>query len=132
MKITPEGVRLLANSLQQASEALRDVSVFLASLAVEPEQAELPAAVCSLPPPLVSTQAHVEVPPEAPVNEPKKEEPKKEPVTRQSLRTQAEKLVAQGLLGAIKEELRKYNVTNLSALKPENYEAVSAAFAELL
>jgi hypothetical protein len=44
MKITPDGVRLLANSLQQASEALRDMAVFLSSLAVEPEQTELPAA----------------------------------------------------------------------------------------
>jgi hypothetical protein len=43
MKITPEGVRLLANLLQQASEALRDMAVFLSSLAVEPEQTELPA-----------------------------------------------------------------------------------------
>jgi hypothetical protein len=42
MKITPEGVRLLANSLQQASEALRDMAAFLSSLAVEPEQTELP------------------------------------------------------------------------------------------
>ena len=42
MKITPDGVRLLANSLQQASEALRDMAVFLSSLAVEPEQTELP------------------------------------------------------------------------------------------
>jgi len=41
MKITPDGVRLLANSLQQASEALRDMAVFLSSLAVEPEQTEL-------------------------------------------------------------------------------------------
>ena len=145
MKITPDGVRMLAKSLQQASEALRDMAVFLSSLAVEPEQPELAvsttltytpevAAIAKSlvekidptvehsPDYLASQRACVEVAPETPA--PVKEEP----ITRQSLRALAEKLVAKGRLPDVKAALAKHGVTTLSALKPENYAAVQSDF----
>jgi hypothetical protein len=156
MKITPEGVRLLAHSLQQASEALRDMAVFLSSLTVEPEQTELPttgtyASIGFVPthtyPPEVQAIAKtlveqclaaekIEHSPEYLASkracvEVAPEDPltgHSLPITRQSLRALAEKLVAKGRLPDVKATLASFGVTTLSALKPENYAAAQADF----
>jgi hypothetical protein len=130
MNITQEKVRLLAEKIKCAAEALNAAAGILLEVSNSEPQAELPSITTTVSPsatvdePIEHSEAYlaskrqcVEVVPDAP-------KPAPEPITRQSLRALAEKLVAKGRLHMVKDELSKFGVTTLSALKTEHYPEV--------
>lgn len=113
----PENHRLIAEQLKLAAEALNRIALLLCTSAEAEGQPELP----------ITTTTVTVTPPSLTDPVPAKANPAPE-ITRQSLRTLAEKLVANGRLHLVKEALAEFGVATLSALKPENYAEVYNVF----